>query len=135
MIRDAIKQVQRIHRKAIEATYDGTCRIYGMQSVKDPVTKVTRQEEVLVQDGIACHLSYSSAPPAAGSDTVTSVVQTIKLFLAPEWVISREAGLRSPSRAEPRVMPRVVRLPYTLPTRKSCWTCGRGMHNGEGRRF
>ena len=88
MIRDAIKQAQRIHRKAIEATYDGTCRIYGMQSVKDPVTKVTRQEEVLVQDGIACHLSYSSTPPAAGSDTVTSVVQTIKLFLAPEWVIS-----------------------------------------------
>lgn len=87
MIRDAIKQAQRIHRKAIEATYDGTCRIYGMQSVKDPVTKVTRQEEVLVQDGIACHLSYSSTPPAAGSDTVTAVAQTIKLFLAPELVV------------------------------------------------
>lgn len=76
-----------MHRKAIEATYDGTCRIYGMQSVKDPVTKVTRQEEVLVQDGIACHLSYSSTVPAAGSDTVTGVAQTIKLFLAPELVV------------------------------------------------
>lgn len=87
MIRDAIKRGQRMHRKAIEATYDGTCRIYGMQSVKDPVTKVTRQEEVLVQEGIPCHLSYSSTAPAAGSGTVTAVVQTIKLFLAPELVV------------------------------------------------
>lgn len=88
MISDAIRQAQRMHRKAIEVTYDGICRIYGMQSVKDPVTKVTRQDEALVQDGIACHLSYSSAAPAAGSDTVTAVAQTIKLFLAPEWDIS-----------------------------------------------
>ena len=66
MVSETIKQAQRMHRKAIEATYDGTCRIYGMQSVKDPVTKVTRQEETLVQDGIACHLSYSSTALAAG---------------------------------------------------------------------
>ncbi len=87
MVSEAIKRAQRMHRKAIEATYDGTCRIYGMQSVKDPVTKVTRQEETLVQDGIACHLSYSSTALAAGSDTVTGVAQTIKLFLEPEPVV------------------------------------------------
>ena len=87
MINDAIRQAQRMHRKAVEATYDGTCRIYGMQSVKDPVTKVTRQDEALVQDGIACHLSYSSAAPAAGSDTATAVAQTIKLFMTPELTV------------------------------------------------
>lgn len=87
MINDAIRQAQRMHRKAVEATYDGTCRIYGMQSVKDPVTKVTMQDEALVQDGIACHLSYSSAAPAAGSDTVTAVAQTIKLFMTPELTV------------------------------------------------
>lgn len=87
MINDAIRQAQRMHRKAVEATYDGTCRIYGMQSVKDPVTKVTRQDEALVQDGIACHLSYSSAAPAVGSDTVTAVAQTIKLFMTPELTV------------------------------------------------
>lgn len=87
MLKDAIRQAQRMHRKAVEATYDGTCRIYGMQSVKDPVTKVTRQEEALVQDDIACHLSYSSAASTVSSDTVTAVAQTIKLFLAPELII------------------------------------------------
>lgn len=87
MVSEAIKRAQRMHRKAIEATYDGTCRIYGMQSVKDPVTKVTRQEEAIVQDGVVCHLSYSNTAPAAGSDTVAGVAQTIKLFLAPELVV------------------------------------------------
>ncbi|MFQ9651216.1 MAG: hypothetical protein ACLRZZ_14170 [Enterocloster sp.] len=87
MVSETIKQAQRMHRKAIEATYDGTCRIYGMKPIRDPVTKVTRQEEALVQDGIACHLSYSSTAPAAGSDTVAGVAQTIKLFLDPEPVV------------------------------------------------
>lgn len=87
MVSETIKQAQRMHRKAIEATYDGTCRIYGMKPIRDPVTKVTRQEEVLKQEEIPCHLSYSSTAPAAGSDTVTSTVLTIKLFLAPELVV------------------------------------------------
>ena len=87
MISDAVKRAQRMHRKAIEATYDGTCRIYGMKPIRDPVTKVTRQEEVLKQEEIPCHLSYSSTALAAGSDTVTAVAQTIKLFLAPELVV------------------------------------------------
>ena len=58
-----------------------------MKPIKDPVTKVTRQEDVLKQEGIPCHLSYASTAPAAGSDTVTTMAQTIKLFLAPELVI------------------------------------------------
>lgn len=87
MIQDAIKQAQRMHRKAIEATYDGVCRIYGMQPIKDPETKVTRQSGALMQEDIPCHLSFSSASPAVGSDTFTSELQTIKLFLAPEILI------------------------------------------------
>ena len=58
-----------------------------MKPIRDPVTKVTRQEEVLKQEEIPCHLSYSSTALAAGSDTVTAVAQTIKLFLAPELVV------------------------------------------------
>lgn len=84
---DAIRQAQGLYRRAMEATYDGSCRIYGMRAVKDPETKVTRQEETLVKEGIPCHLSFSSTAPASGSDTVTAAMQTIKLFLAPELVV------------------------------------------------
>lgn len=87
MTANAIRQAQRRHRKAIEAAYDGVCRIYGIQSVKNPETKVTRQEEAVSQENITCRLSYSSAAPASGSGTVTAVSQVIKLFLAPELVI------------------------------------------------
>lgn len=33
-----------MHRKAIEATYDGKCNIYEKQPYKDPGTKVTIQK-------------------------------------------------------------------------------------------
>ena len=76
-----------MHRKAVEAIYEGTCRVYGMIPIKDPETKVTRQEEVLVQECVPCRLSFSGVVSAAESGTVTSAPQTIKLFLAPEHVI------------------------------------------------
>ncbi len=84
MLAEAVRQAQKKHREIVEAAYDGTCRLYGRQPAKDPVTKVTRQEEILIRDNIPCHLSYSSVAPATGSATVTTVPQTIKLFLAPE---------------------------------------------------
>lgn len=84
MIMDAMKQAREMHRKAVETTYDGKCKIFEIQSMKDPGTKVTRQVEVMVAEDVACHLSFSGAAPASGSETVTVVAQTIKLFLAPE---------------------------------------------------
>ena len=83
----AIRQARKMHRKAVEAIYEGTCRVFGMTPIKDPETKVTRQEEVLVQEGVPCRLSFSGVVSAAESGMVTSVPQTIKLFLSPEHVI------------------------------------------------
>lgn len=83
----AIRQARKMHRKAVEAIYDGTCRVFGMIPIKDPETKVTRQKEVLVQEGVPCRLSFSDVAPVAENGMVTSVPQTIKLFLAPEHVI------------------------------------------------
>lgn len=84
MLPDVMKQAQRAHRAVIEATYDGICKLYERQSVKDPKTKVTSQREVLMGEGIPCHLSFAGTGPAVGSETVTAAPQTIKLFLSPE---------------------------------------------------
>lgn len=87
VIANAIRYGSRIHREIIEQTYDGVCCIYVMQSVKDPETKATSQKEVLYEEQIPCHLSFSGTSPSAESSTVTAVSQTIKLFLSPELVV------------------------------------------------
>lgn len=87
MIADAIMQARRMHRQVIEETYDSICNLYVKQPVKDPQTKVTRQCEVRMEENIPCLLSYSGTAPAADGGMVTTVAQTIKLFLAPGWRI------------------------------------------------
>lgn len=84
---DAMKQARAMHRKAVENTYEGTCRVYEQQSFKDPVTKVTAFKEIPVQENLPCRLSFSGALSATGTETVTNVSQTIKLFLNPETAV------------------------------------------------
>lgn len=84
MIADAIRQAQRMHRKVIEAAYDGVCTVYERKPFKDPDTKVTSSREEAVIRNEPCHLSFSGDTAASGTETVTNVAQTIKLFLAPE---------------------------------------------------
>lgn len=86
-IKKAVRLVRERQREALEAVYDGTCRIYGMRSVKDPETCVTRQEEVLIQEGISCRVSFSGASASSESGYMTAVGQMIKLFLAPEIIV------------------------------------------------
>lgn len=87
MIADAIKQAQKIHRAAIEATYDGICDVYAKKPVRDPETGATSMKEVHTVENQLCHLSFSNSGAAIGTGTVTNVTQTIKLFLAPEIFI------------------------------------------------
>lgn len=87
MIADAIRQAQKMHRAAIEATYDGSCNIYNREPKRDPETGVTSLEEVCKMENQLCHLSFSSSGAAEGTDTIAKVTQVIKLFLTPEIVI------------------------------------------------
>lgn len=88
MIADAIKQAQKMHRAVIETTYDGLCRVYEKKPVFNPDTGVTSQKEVCLVENLPCHLSFSGTGPSVETGTVTNIIQTIKLFLAPEIVIA-----------------------------------------------
>lgn len=88
MIAEAIRQAQIMHRAAIEATYDGFCSVYIREPKRDPETGVTSLEEVCKIENQACHLSFSSSGTTEGTDTITKVMQVIKLFLIPEIVIA-----------------------------------------------
>ncbi len=87
MIADAIRQAQQMHRRALEETWEGSCRIFERRAVKDPDTKVTRMEEVSVGEGIPCRLSFAGTGTTQKGETMATVPQTVRLFLAPEPVI------------------------------------------------
>ena len=63
----AIQAAQKAARKAIEGTYTGLLKVTEYQSVKDPVTHITRTEKVVVLENQPCKLSF---------ETITTAIQT-----------------------------------------------------------
>ncbi|MDF2873332.1 MAG: hypothetical protein K0R22_15 [Sporomusa sp.] len=74
-------------RKAIESLYKGKCTVYEYQSVQDPDTKISTQQEVAVLTDQPCRLSYKTIASTSSSDGAASVTQTVTLFIAPEIII------------------------------------------------
>lgn len=72
------------NRKAIESLYNGVCDVFEYKSVKFNTTKLTNTQEVCIHSAVPCRLSYKSIANATTSDTVSTVTQQIKLFIAPE---------------------------------------------------
>lgn len=71
-------------RKAIESLYDDTCTITEHQKVQKE-NKSTGFADVVVLENQPCRLSYKTVNNANQTDTGTSsIVQTIKVFIAPE---------------------------------------------------
>ena len=71
-------------RNAIESLYDGKCTITEHQKVKKE-NKSTGFQDVVVHEDIACRLSFKTSNNTNQTDTAASaVVQSIKVFLAPE---------------------------------------------------
>ena len=75
--------ISEIVRHYIESLYEGSCNVVEYQKVKDPITKKTDFQEVVVLENQPCKLSYGSNK-STGSENVSSKEETIKLFLAPE---------------------------------------------------
>jgi hypothetical protein len=71
-------------RKAIESLYTGACDVYEFNSIKDPQTKINKQQEVMLHMAVPCRVSFSQSPQVGQSDGPGSVTQVIKLFTAPE---------------------------------------------------
>lgn len=82
-----MKRARKIHRTAIESTYDGLCNIYEKQPYKDTDTKVTSQKLVKKVEDQPCHLSFSSISATDDTETVSKLRQVTKLFLAPEITV------------------------------------------------
>ena len=71
-------------RKAIESLYAGKCTVFEYQSVKDTITKLTSQQEVVVLLDQPCRLSFKTINSTSNSDGAAIVTQSVTLFIAPE---------------------------------------------------
>lgn len=87
MIADAIKQAQISHRQVIEQTYTGLFSVTKQENVKDPETKLSKKQEIVVFEDEPCNLAFEGNTPVAMSGGAPQVIQSIKLFTAPELVI------------------------------------------------
>ncbi len=75
-------------RKAMEDTYSGVLTVTERRKVRNEQTKLTGVEDVVVLLNQPCKLSFESVAPVQQSETAAAVSQTVKLFLAPDVMIS-----------------------------------------------
>lgn len=80
---EVIQMARERHRSAIEQLYEDRCTVIEYRSVKDPITKQTKKQEVTVLTDQLCKLSFSTTRTTDDSDNAASVSQVVKLFLAP----------------------------------------------------
>ncbi|QPQ35901.1 hypothetical protein [Lysinibacillus sp. JNUCC-52] len=67
--------------------YRGLCTVKVWQDVEDPITHVTKQDEVTLLSDQKCKLSYEKQTSATPTGGPVVISQSIKLFIAPELVI------------------------------------------------
>lgn len=71
-------------RKAIESLYEDICTVYEKKNVTDPITKLTKTEDVEVLKEQPCKVSFSSIKATEEKSNVATVSQVVKLFISPD---------------------------------------------------
>lgn len=92
-MKTAIQKARVAHRQAVELLYEDTCSIYERQPVRDEVTKITKQQEVLVQEDLPCKLSFESLDPTSMQEGAAKQTVSVKLFLTPDLLVKEGSKL------------------------------------------
>ena len=71
-------------RALLEGMYEGVCTVSEYQAVQDPVTKVTKHQEVPVLTSQPCRLSFKTIGASQADDMHASAAQVTKLFITPD---------------------------------------------------
>lgn len=83
-MKNIIQKARAAHRAAVEMLYEDTCSIYERKPVRDEATKITKQQEVLVQESLPCKLSFESLDTTSMEDGAAKQTVSVKLFLTPD---------------------------------------------------
>lgn len=77
----------KLHRKAVESLYHGTCTVYERKKAKGEKTKLTGFKDVLVLENQPCRLSFAKINAAVQGEAAATAAQAIKLFLSPDIIV------------------------------------------------
>lgn len=89
----ALEAARKAAREAQEATYEGVCTVYEYQEVTDEKTKLSSEKEVAVIEDQPCKLSFEKLNSAVQTETAAVQAQGVKLFLAPEILVSSNSKI------------------------------------------
>lgn len=89
----AMEAARKAARRAQEATYEGICTIYEYRDVTDEKTKLSSEEEIAVIENQPCKLSFEKLNSVVQTETAAVQAQGVKLFLAPEIVVSSNSKI------------------------------------------
>ena len=89
----AMETARKAARRAQEATYEGLCTIYEYSDVTDEKTKLSSEEEIAVIENQPCKLSFEKLNSVVQTETAAVQAQGVKLFLAPEIVVSSNSKI------------------------------------------
>ena len=89
----AMETARKAARRAQEATYEGLCTIYEYHEVTDEKTKLSSEEEITVIENQPCKLSFEKLNSVVQTETAAVQAQGVKLFLAPEIVVSSNSKI------------------------------------------
>lgn len=66
---------------------DGYLHDPDYATVEDPTTHITTQTRVVTAEGVPCRLSYETVSASAEPEPASAVVQSVKVFLAPDMLV------------------------------------------------
>lgn len=101
-LKKALEQAQKLHQSVIEQTYDDTCTVSILKNRKDPTTKITSKEPVMLLQEIPCKLIIESSPSVILNNDATKPLQNVKLLLEPniEIPVGSKISVASKGRTE-----------------------------------
>lgn len=77
----------RARRKALERLWRGNCTVKAWQEVEDPITHVTKHEEVTLYEDLKCKLSHEKLTSSSSTGGPAIIKEQIKLSLGNEYEI------------------------------------------------
>lgn len=74
-------------RKALEKLWRGICTVKAWQEIEDPITHITKHDEVILYENLKCKLSHVKLTSTSSTGGPATIAEQTKLSLGNEHEI------------------------------------------------